>query len=210
MGQAHTPHADLTQAKRRMRQEMRARRQSLSPGQQQRAAQRLAKQLIRLPAFLRSRHVALYLPNDGEIDPRPLTQLAWRMGKRCYLPVLHPMKGRQLAFVRFRPDTRLRPNRFGIPEPDFRRASGLAPQYLDLVLLPLVAFDHRGGRLGMGGGFYDTTFAFKRRHRGPHCKPQLVGLAHGCQEADEVVRENWDVPLSAVITDEGIISTLSH
>ncbi|MDQ2076143.1 5-formyltetrahydrofolate cyclo-ligase [Marinimicrobium sp. ABcell2] len=208
MGQTHTNlHAELAHAKRQMRRQMRARRRRLSPGQQRRAAHRLAKLLVRFPAFVRSRHIALYLPNDGEIDPRPLARLAWRMGKRCYLPVLHPLKARQLAFVRFKPDTRLFPNRFGIPEPAFGRNQWLAPHYLDLVLLPLVAFDRAGGRLGMGGGFYDSTFAFKRQKRwGPHRKPQLMGLAHSCQETKEVVRENWDLPLSAVVTDHEIIA----
>src|SRR5690625_396268 len=89
MGRVHSPHPDLAQAKQRLRQEMRARRRNLSTEQQQRAAHSLAKHLVRLPAFVRSRHLALYLPNDGEIDPGPLTLAAWRMGKRCYLPVLH-------------------------------------------------------------------------------------------------------------------------
>src|SRR5690625_5421353 len=81
MGRVHSPHPDLAQAKQRLRQEMRARRRNLSPEQQQRAAHSLAKHLVRLPAFVRSRHLALYLPNDGEIDPGPLTLAAWRMGK---------------------------------------------------------------------------------------------------------------------------------
>ncbi len=210
MGRVHSPHPDLAQAKQRLRQEMRARRRNLSPEQQQRAAHSLAKHLVRLPAFVRSRHLALYLPNDGEIDPGPLTLAAWRMGKRCYLPVLHPLDDRRLAFVRYEADTALRPNRFGIPEPDFRRTSRLAPEHLDLVLLPLVAFDRTGARLGMGGGFYDRTFAFKQQHQVWRHKPRLIGLAHSCQEADEVVRERWDLPLSAVATDQGIITTHDH
>src|SRR5690625_5462302 len=160
MGRVHSPHPDLAQAKQRLRQEMRARRRNLSPEQHQRAAHSLSNHLVRLPAFGRSRHLALYLPNDGEIDPGPLTLAAWRMGKRCYLPVLHPLDDRRLAFVRYEADTALRPNRFGIREPDFRRTSRLAPEQLDLVLLPLVAFDRTGDRLDMGGGLYDQTFAF--------------------------------------------------
>lgn len=202
-----TPDPDLVKAKRQMRRHMRARRRALNRAQQRRAGLALAQQLVRLPAFMRSRHIALYLPNDGEIDPRPLAKRAWRMGKRCYLPVLHPLKERQLVFVRFKPDTPLYPNRFGIPEPDTRRQGWLPAQCLDLVLLPLVAFDRRGGRLGMGGGFYDASFAFKRRSWGKGRKPHLVGLAHSCQEATDVVREDWDIPLSAVATERGLIAT---
>lgn len=207
MGRAQIPHADLAQAKQQMRQQMRARRRNLSPEQQRRAAHDLAKHLARLPVFMRCRYLALYLPNDGEINPTPLALAAWRMGKRCYLPVLHPLNGRQLAFVRYEPGTVLRPNRFGIPEPDFRRSQRMAPEHLDLVLLPLVAFDRTGSRLGMGGGFYDRTFAFMQGQPVWRHKPKLIGLAHSCQEADGVVRESWDLPLNAVATDQGIIAT---
>lgn len=200
-----TPDTDLHLAKRQLRRQMRARRRSLSPAQQRRAALALAQQLLRLPAFMRSKKIALYLPNDGEIDPQPLAQKAWRMGKHCYLPVLHPLKPRQLIFIRYRPDTRLFPNRFGIPEPDPRRHSWLPPESLDLVLLPLVAFDREGGRLGMGGGFYDRTFAFKKRTLPYKTKPQLVGLAHSCQEAELVARDTWDLPLSAIATERELI-----
>ncbi len=200
-----TPNPDLLSAKRQLRQQMRARRRSLSPAQQHRAALGLFRQLQKLPAFLRSQNIALYLPNDGEIDPRPLAKKVWQMGKHCYLPVLHPLKARQLAFIRYQPHTRLYPNRFGIPEPDLRCHSWLAPECLDLVLLPLVAFDREGGRLGMGGGFYDCTFAFKKRSLPHRTKPHLVGLAHSCQETESVARETWDVPLSSIATERELI-----
>src|SRR5687767_13746260 len=95
----------------------------------------------------------------------------------------------------------MRRNRFGIPEPTGRRC---APQQLDLVLLPLVAFDRRGARLGMGGGFYDRTFAFLRV--AGRRKPRLVGLAHHFQEVAQLPREPWDVPLAAIVTERGWVS----
>lgn len=210
MGPAQTPHAELAQAKQSLRKQMRALRRGLSAEQQQHAAHSLAKHLIRLPLFVRSRHLALYLPNDGEIDPGPIASAAWRMGKHCYLPVLHPPSGQKLIFAPYEPDTLLRPNRFGIPEPDIHQVEKVAPEQLDLVLLPLVAFDRKGNRLGMGGGFYDRTFAFKQRHQAWRHKPHLIGLAHSCQEADEVARESWDLPLNAIATDQGIITANSQ
>src|SRR5690606_6424039 len=169
------------------RHQMRKRRLALSVERQRRAALDLARLIVRLPVFMRSRHIALYLPNDGEIDPHLIAERAWRMGKRCYLPVLHPLRAGQLVFVRYHPDTRLYPNRFGIPEPDIRHHPWLPAQYLDLVLMPLVAFDRLGGRLGMGGGFYDRSFAFKQQAWSSGRKPHLVGLAHSCQETREVI-----------------------
>src|SRR5690606_41971617 len=92
------------------------------------------------------------------------------------LPVLRPDKTNQLWFVRFDPDTPLKPNRFGIAEPDPFQNHRLPAHLLDMVLLPLVGFDRSGARLGMGAGFYDYTFAFKQqKSKG---KPYLFGLAH--------------------------------
>jgi len=183
---------------------MRLRRRALTPREQRQAAERLARHLTTLPDFVRSRHIALYWPNDGEVDPRPLAQRAWQAGKECYLPVLHPFEGRLLWFARWRPDTPLHPNRFGIPEPDPMGEPRWRAPYLNLVLLPLVAFDRAGGRLGMGGGFYDRTFAFKNGGPGT-IGPSLVGLAHACQEVPQLVRDSWDIPLNAVVTDRGLV-----
>lgn len=194
--------ADHT-AKRQLRRELRSRRQQLSPQQQKYAARRLARHLCRHPWLVSASHIALYLANDGELDPQPLLHRLWLMGKRVYLPVLHPLSPRKLWFARYMPNTPLKPNRFGIPEPESRRAQRLSAVHLQLVLLPLVGFDRRGGRLGMGGGFYDATFAFKRRQ--PGRGPRLLGLAHSCQEAPDLPTAGWDIPLAAVATEKELI-----
>ena len=156
-----------------------------------------------MPAVRRARHIAVYLPNDGEIDPGFFILLAQRLGKVCYLPVLHPVLTNRLWFCRFDSLTPMRHNRFGIPEPKRPRSDQKrAPWSLQLVLLPLVAFDAKGGRLGMGGGFYDRTFAFTRRSRGP--RPRLIGLAHSLQEVERLPVAGWDIPLEAVVTDAAV------
>ncbi|MGQ9424956.1 5-formyltetrahydrofolate cyclo-ligase [Gilvimarinus sp. F26214L] len=192
-----------------IRREMRRRRSALSPRAQEGAAAAVAKLFSRQPLFQRSRRIAFYLSNDGEIDPKLLLKRALLRGKRCYLPVLHPMRPGQLWFARYTQATILNLNRYGIPEPAAGTRGRLLPATaLDLVLLPLVAFDRNGGRLGMGAGFYDRTFAFKRATRPtgvPRHTPALVGLAHACQEADELPLQSWDVPLEAIATDQGIV-----
>lgn len=181
---------------------MRQRRQALSPRQQAQAAQRLCRNLVNSTLFVRSRHLALYWPNDGEINPLPLAERAWAMGKQCYLPILHPTQPQQLWFGLWEPEQALTPNHFGIPEPPLKTARRLGAEQLSLVLMPLVAFDRDGGRLGMGGGFYDRTFAFKRQcNKGP----RLLGLAHSCQEVEMLTRDAWDIPVDAVVTDQGWI-----
>ncbi|GHB14482.1 hypothetical protein GCM10009038_11100 [Salinicola rhizosphaerae] len=163
-----------------------------------------------MPEVQRARRVALYLPSDGEIDPRPL--IAW-FEKRCvavYLPVLRPLSDNRLWFVRYHRGTRMAINRFGIPEPDTRhgahRARRLPAWALDTILLPLVGFDDAGNRIGMGGGFYDRTLAFARRTRP---KPSLIGLAHDCQHVDALPVAGWDVPLDAIVSDQRLVRTRS-
>ena len=185
-----------------LRREMRQRRQALSPQQRRQAALSLLRHFANDPLFLRSRHIALYLPNDGELDLTPLLHRAWQLGKRCYLPVLSPLYHNRLWFAPYRPDSVLIPNRFGIPEPDCPWRDMRRVYSLDLVLTPLVAFDAEGNRLGMGGGYYDRTFAYlqQRRH---WKKPRLIGTAYRFQQHSSLPSASWDIPLDGIITEQG-------
>ncbi|AFU99966.1 5-formyltetrahydrofolate cyclo-ligase [Simiduia agarivorans] len=192
-----TAYSDQIHAQRQsLRRELRARRRALPQRQQKSAALALAEHLHKHLWFARAKHVAFYLPADGELDPRPLLNLALAAGKHCYLPVVQ--KNGRLHFRRYRPGTMLRANRFGIPEPT-ASAPQRQPWLLQLVLLPLVGFDLCGGRLGMGGGYYDRTFC----HRPGHPRPQgkRIGLAHSCQQVVRLPVASWDVPLHAIATE---------
>ena len=179
---------------------LRQRRRALSRNQQRSAARNLYRQLAQSPQFRRARHIALYLPNDGEIDPRPLLAAAQKRGKRTYLPVLSAWPRTKMVFQRVTRHEKLAGNRFRILEPSPRPKRQRKLWALDLVLLPLVGFDDRGGRLGMGGGFYDRSLAYLRMRKNWH-KPTLLGLAHECQRVDELAMASWDVPLQATVTD---------
>lgn len=183
-----------------LRRQLRQARRALAPGEQRAAARRLYRQLAHSPLFRRARHVALYLPNDGEIDPRPLLREAQRRGKATYLPILNAWPRTRMVFQRVCPGEQLRRNRFGIPEPRANVHAQRRVWALDLVLLPLVGFDDAGGRLGMGGGFYDRSLAYLNRRKG-WSKPVLLGLAHECQRVSQLRQANWDVPLAGTVTD---------
>lgn len=209
--QSDQPLNDLALAKKQLRSELRARRHALNPTQQMQASMLLLRHLLKLPQFMRARNVALYIANDGEINPEPIARQLWKMEKHCFLPVLRPDKRKDLWFVEYTPDALLTKNRFGIPEPDFRTQHKMSAQLLDVVLMPLVGFDRTGARLGMGGGFYDATFAFKKKpfvgNKKPAGKPALIGLAHACQQVDSLATDTWDIPLFAIATDQEIILT---
>ncbi len=184
-----------------LRQQMRRRRRALTPHQQQSAAKGLLKTVRKLPVFRASKHIALYLPNDGEINPQQLIELCWALGKKCYLPVLHPIRHNRLWFVEYRADTPLRKNIYRILEPSLVRAPRRPAWALDMVLLPLVAFDPQGGRLGMGGGYYDRTFAFKQKWRQGR-GTKLIGLAHDVQKVPRLETASWDIPLEGIATEQ--------
>ena len=190
----------LTASRTTLRKQLRQARRALSPAQQRRAAIRLAANLAQDKRFLRARHMAFYLANDGEIDPTPLMLLARRHRKHCYLPVLQRWPATAMAFQKLTRGQRWQRNRFGIREPLRSRKQQVKAWRLDLVLVPLVGFDPQGNRLGMGGGFYDRTFAYRGRRKHTS-RPCLIGLAHECQRVEQLPCAGWDIPLDGVITD---------
>ncbi|MCQ9423499.1 5-formyltetrahydrofolate cyclo-ligase [Pseudomonas sp. LJDD11] len=184
-----------------LRRQLRKARRALSRSQQREAARNLYRQLAQHPLFRRARHISLYLANDGEIDPRYLLQAAQRRGKATYLPVLDAWPRTKMVFQRVRRGEAFKPNRFRIPEPRINRAKQRRIWALDLILMPLVGFDEHGGRLGMGGGFYDRSLAY-RSHRQTWRKPTLLGLAHECQRVERLALASWDIPLLGTVSDK--------
>jgi len=181
-----------------LRDTLRQARRAIAPHQRIAAAERLAGFLLSLPFAPRSGLVAGYWAVDGEI-PLHAWQLQLPPGVEYCLPVLDEHNA--LRFARFSPRAALTRNRFGIPEPDVPRAQWLPPEAMALVVLPLVGFDDDGHRLGMGGGWYDRSFAFRRTQPAP---PYLVGAGFAAQKVPGGLSpESWDVRLDAVCCEEG-------
>lgn len=182
-----------------IRKQIRQARQQLSIVEQQVAALALAEQFLKLPELLNSQHIAVYLHNDGEIATAELINSLWQLGKSVYLPVLHPFTSGYLLFQRYQPNTMLASNKYGIAEPILSCQDIKVVAELDLILTPLVAFDAQGQRMGMGGGFYDRTFA-----KQPLAQQRLIGLAHDCQKVANIPTAAWDVPLPMVLTPSAV------
>ena len=190
--------ADIRQSRRHLRRQL--------PDHTQREhSQLLCQNAVKLKHYRNARRIALYLANDGEIDPSALIDHARFLGKEIYLPILSPLKN-SLYFTPFEADSKLKLNQFNIPEPEHHPSKWKTAGQLDLLLLPLVAFDEHGNRMGMGGGFYDRTLAY-RRHRQYWKKPVLVGLAHEIQKVDRLDSQNWDIPLDYIITEKQTYKT---
>lgn len=188
---------DSVPALRRM---LSKRRRSLPASTRRQMNRALCRHVLASRGFQNARHLAAYFPFGAEPDLLPVLHMAHRQGKHCYLPRIRS-EDFTLSFHRWHPDTTLVTNTYGIPEPG-PDTSPRQTLFLDLVLTPLVGFDERGNRIGMGAGFYDRTFAF--RHRFHHWRgPLLIGTAWECQRVAAIPAESWDVPLDGVVTESG-------
>ncbi len=187
---------------REIRRTIRTRRRNLPRQSQKKNSLSAAAHFIRNIQLVRCTRIALYLAADGELNPQPLMNRLLRLNKKLYLPVLRPGLGKALWFSEYKRGDQLRPNRFGIAEPDIRRRKPIPAWSLDLIIMPLVAFDNTGTRIGMGGGYYDRTLAYRLNHQ-RWIRPSLIGYAHDFQRTDELPRQHWDVPLQGVITERG-------
>lgn len=151
--------------------------------------------LLLIPLFQQATHVACYLPQKGEVPTSPIIEYLWQQQKYCYLPVLSPTLPKTLTFHPYQPTTSLRANRYGILEPT--TSSSIAIEALDVVIVPLVGFDAKCHRIGMGVGYYDRTFACRKINN----LPVLIGIAYDMQKIDNFEPEVWDIPMDIVVTE---------
>lgn len=156
-------------------------------------AKKIAAQLFNLKQFIHAKNIACYLPIKNEVDTQLIIEHAWQNNKNIFLPVLQ--KNLALEFYSYNKDDALIENPWHILEPDRQTAHHIHVHELDCVIVPLVGFDEKNNRMGMGAGCYDRTFAFRKNNNGA---PYLIGLAYEFQKA-EIFPNEWDVPLDTVI-----------
>jgi len=175
-----------------------AARAALSPAERDRASEIITGKVTGASWFRHAEHLACYLSVGSEVDTWEIISRAWRLKKRIFVPRCE--KNGLMRFVEILPDSDLRPSSFGIFEPE--SGATIAARELDAVITPLVAFDRDCNRVGMGGGYFDRTFAFLR-HRRHWLKPKLVGVAFACQDVGKIAPNPWDIRLFSVFTEAG-------
>ncbi len=183
-----------------LRKTLRRARRDLSAAEHRHRSARAALALASLPMFAAGKRIALYLPHDHEMDTSALLRAARLRGIKVYVPVVVDARRRVMRFYPLVGE--LRRGAYGISIPR-RLGHPIAPRWLDLIVVPVVAVDALGRRLGMGGGFYDRALSFRRYMRngmGPH----LVGLAFDLQRTRECFAEHWDLRLDYVATESGL------
>lgn len=179
-----------------LRKQLRVKRRQLSSYQQKQAEQQVLIQLRKSVPFQTSKKIGLYLHAFGEIHTHKILKLCFQYGKQVYLPMICNMN-RQLVWVRVHSkqylNQRFSHHSLGMKEPMVNRGHHVSR--LDLLIMPLLACDYRGTRIGMGGGFYDRTLASAQQ------RPYRLGLAHDFQYIQQpLLREKWDQPLDGLLT----------
>ncbi len=192
----HVSDTPVAGRKRALRAEMLAARARLSPAERQASSRAVAERVASLPAFARARTVALYPSMGAEVSTAEIARRALAARKRLVWPRLAP-GALELAFAACRPDE-LVPGPRGTREPP-PGAPAVALAEIDCVLVPGLAFDARGRRLGRGGGHYDATLAALP------LSAARSGLAFEAQLVAEVPREAHDAPLDAVVTERRVV-----
>lgn len=191
----------IIEQKKHIRQQMRALRQSLSQEQLLEASSDLSNQLKQL-LTMDDYPLAMYLSFDSELSTESFLNTIHPNDDTILLPVIQG-KGRPLAFREYQDDSPLTQNCYGIGEPLSGESYPLSE--IKTICLPLTAFDRRGGRLGMGGGYYDVTLASIDK-RTQNTQPKLIGLGYEFQELPECPMEAHDQPLDYVVTPSEVIT----
>ncbi|MBV8679690.1 MAG: 5-formyltetrahydrofolate cyclo-ligase [Aquitalea sp.] len=181
-----------------LRKTIRRQRMALPPAYRAQAMRAVARHASRL--LRRGQRIGGYLAAGSELDIEILLSTALQRGASVWLPQI-PTRGRRMWFSRLTASGHwYRHPRYGIVEFD---GPCLRAEKLDVLLLPLLAVDEEGYRMGQGGGFYDSSLAFRHRHA-LFGKPLLVGVAYDCQRVAAVPREAWDVRLDYLLTESGL------
>lgn len=193
-------YTDPSPEKIALRRRLRKLRQDVSPEIRKQAGRFVTRFALTQRLLSRKRRLGFYIPSKGELDCLPLLDRALWLGAECYLPVIPQARQRMLWFSRLGEGPHWSLNRYGIPEYGHPRFNRLRAAELDILFLPLLGFDESGHRMGMGGGYYDSSLAFLARRTGWH-KPRLIGLAFEAQKVARLPTDPWDIPLDAVITE---------
>jgi len=195
---------------RATRLQLRRRRRSIPRAKRLAAERAILRHLKQLRVFRPGARVAVYLSMPGEVSLRAGLADAARAGTRLYAPRIISRRRLSMFFLPFAPGGRTPSNFFGTQEPDGNFDRRLATLEFDTIVVPLLGFDRRGVRLGMGAGYYDRTLRRRIDPARAWRRPRLIGVAFACQELAVIEPAPWDVPLDCIVTEREIVRCRSQ
>lgn len=182
-----------------IRQHGRRSRRVLSIDHHEKASKQLYKQILEMPQMQSAKKIAVYIATAEEISLQQIIKWCFGQDKEVFIPVIVDSAKSEMKFVQLFSNTQLFPSSFDILEP--------LPPYnfvdhteFDVVLTPLVAFDSKCHRVGMGSGYYDTAF----KKLDVKNRPFFIGCAFDCQKVTDIAPNEWDVPVDAVATEMSV------
>ena len=183
--------------KHRLRVKIKQVLSNIPAGQADEQSRRACHRLTQMPEFQNASTIMLYMPIQNEADCMPMADQAWKDGKTVLIPKInHPH--RTMAAVRYNsPGTAMRQDQYGIREPIEAQVQPV--ENIDLIVIPALACDRSGNRLGRGGGFYDRFLAQ------PAMKAITCSLVFDQQLLDNVPVETNDWPIDIVVTDKTVL-----
>lgn len=184
------------QSKEEIRKQLLAKRDQLSVSDKQQKSRQIISLIRESEVFKAAQSVAFYHAIRGEANPAELEKNTRE--KQFYLPIISLDESQGLQFAPINRNTKYRNNKFSIPEPIVESNKLISAKTIDLVIMPLLGFDNQGNRLGMGGGYYDRCFAFKKTQV---AKPALMGFAYDFQQVNSLTAEPWDIGLDMIATE---------
>ncbi len=185
--------------KDKIRQRLLHKRSLLTKLEQQQKSSLIINNIKQSNEFKHVKNIAFYHAVRGEADPSGLmSPNSTQSNKLFYLPIISLDKENSLVFAPINENTQYKNNNFAIPEPIVEPSELINTQDLDLVIMPLLGFDNKGNRLGMGGGYYDRSFAFKQSQA---TKPILLGFAYDFQQVALLDADPWDIGLDILATE---------
>ena len=180
-----------------LREHLKLKRKHLSAKESHDMSHAISQRITRSSWIRKYSNIGIYHPVNGEANTLQLINFMWSINQQVYLPIINKKK---LLFGRVKTDSQLKENRFGILEPSITKSNQVSANLLEMIFVPLVAFDLNGFRIGMGSGYYDRTFE-KRLSIKDAKGPVLVGLAYEFQKQECLNHQPWDVPLDMVVTE---------
>jgi 5-formyltetrahydrofolate cyclo-ligase len=186
--------------KRELRRKIIQLRDQLSPEDIKEKSSRIAENLFRLPAYREAKTVMFFISFGSEVATRMMVEETIRRSKIALAPKALTKTRDLIPSQIIDWDQDLAPGAYNIPEPRKDKLRPFAPEAIDLLLVPGVAFDQKGNRLGYGGGYYDRFFSL--------LKPEtaLVALVFDLQIQPEIPVDKWDRRVDCIITDERVIN----